>query len=293
MITYYQFNSVYPSLTCFSRSEKDNGSLIKGGTYLGTGAIAGKATLDSAVPRLLGARLERHSTSKEGAKKILESGGYLNASKSNKGSMRLLETPPSWMSAEMAAERLQGSKNYNYITGYHPDAKIGIPDLPTQALPNVPVRNVIYRKFQGLTYRAQSAIDYDKQKTLEARKAVVAKNTFPAMVERTGKTLFIPVTDKEVATKFVPDIDDPIAIRTKKPVKVYGNRVSATLAHLRKNGLKQIAANPGRVGAGAVILGAGGAIAVPLINRGYAEVKAFKRKGKLVKAHRRILTSSQ
>lgn len=289
MISYIQLYCLYPTIASFAEREKDNGSLTKGGLYLGTGAIAGKATLDSSLPRLLGARLERHSTSKEQARKILKSGGYLDARKSNQGSMRLLETPNPLLKAEVAEERLKQSKGYNYITGYHPEAKTSFLGLIETPLPDDPLRNVLHRKMQGLSYRAQSAIDYDQQKTFEARRDKVAKNILPAMVEGTGKTLFVPVTDQEVATDFKPDIDDPIALRTKKPVKVYGNRASATLAHLKKNGLKQIAANPGRVGAGVAILGAGGAIAVPLISKGYAEVKAFKRKGKLVKAHRRKL----
>lgn len=284
MINRYQFDTVYPLLAKFAQDQSDrSGNLTKGAVYLGGSGVVAKNTFDSGLTRLLGARLERHSTSKKAAKKILDEGGYLDTNKGVRKSLRFLEENSA------AAEKLKQSQGYNFISGYHPNQRIKFLGLDIGSLENNPLRNVLTRRDHAIAYKAQSEIDFDRFKTRPERAKAANKNILGVLLGTKGKTLYAPVTDKEVLLDFKPDVDDPLALMTKKPVKVYGNKFTALLGHLKKNRLSQIKANPGRVATGAAIVGVGGAVATKLAQKGFAEIKAHKRNGKLIKAHKRKL----
>lgn len=304
MITTDQYQYIYPNLAGFAQASKDSPtedpSLVKSGVYLGGSAYAGKVGVDSGLTRLLGARLERHATSKDAAKKIISGGGYLDANKGVRKSMALLEDVPPELKEmygeniqEFYSDKLKKSQGKNFISGHHPNKKtLKLIDGTELPISKSPLRDVLYRRAQGLMYRAQAEVDFRKYKTRAERARETAKNYRGAVIGTKGKTLFAPVTDSEVLNKFQPDADDPFALMTSSRVKVYGNRYKALLGHLKKNKLSQIAANPGRVAVGATILGGAGAIAYKLGKKGYAEIKAYKRNGKLVKGHKRKLVPS-
>ena len=304
-LSYTQYRAKYPVLSSFSDAspslkrtglpsrlprEKDP-SLIKASGYLGGSAYAGKVAADSGLTRLLGARLERHSTSKEAAKQIIGGGGYLDASRGVRKSMALLEDPPDDpFLKNLYADRLNKSQGKNFISGVHPDKKtVQLVNGQTMPFPRSPLRDVLFRRLQALTYRSQSEVDFRKYASLTGRQEQTVKNLPGAMIGTKGKTLFVPVTDSEVLNKFQPDVDDPFALMTSDKVKVYSNRYKALLGHLKKNKLSQVAANPGRLAVGAAVLGGAGTLAYKLGQKGYAEVKAYKRNGKLVKGHKRKL----
>lgn len=70
----------------FKKEDKKN--VGKGLAYLGGAGIAGQQAVRSGVPRLLGVRLESHSTSRKNAKEILKS-GYLDPNKGGLASAKL------------------------------------------------------------------------------------------------------------------------------------------------------------------------------------------------------------
>ena len=236
------------------------------GSGIGQAAAGGyllKTGLDSGLPRTLGVRLERHSTSKKNAKKILKGGGYLDAGADtkNRKSTKLLDLSDD----PQARALLKDSIGYNFVTGYHPQGKV---------LSNSPIKNVLARRVTSLGYRAQSEIDFDKLKNTAHAQSLALKNTPLAMIGKKGKTLFVPLSDREVKQNFLPDVDDPLAIRTQKKVKVYGNRYSATAGQLKKAGLiGSLKDNKGRVLSGAAILGTGGYLGTNLIGRGVKNIR--------------------
>lgn len=65
--------------------KKEKKSKVKGIAYLGGAGIVGQQTVRSGIPRLLGVRLESHSTSKKAAKEIIKGGGFLDPSRGGEG----------------------------------------------------------------------------------------------------------------------------------------------------------------------------------------------------------------
>lgn len=131
-----------------------------------------------------------------------------------------------------------------------------------------------------------------------------------------GSTLYVPGTDEYFnnTNRFRFDPDDPFgpppflgqgnALKSKESVKVYGNRFSATKdlikqegdGNLIKGAKKLIAANKGRAGAGAAILGVGslatlglGKLALDALKPRpeFVNVKSSIREGKVVKSYKR------
>ena len=147
----------------FAKSNKKNKepkrNLIKGAAYLGGSGYVGQQAIRSGIPRLLGVRLESHSTSRKNAKEILKNGGWLDPNKSGTGAIQTLNVSEGKKGVTNAAEA--GKKVY--ITGVHSDANSRkIPGLGTvDPKKENPLIQVLQRKEQRAGYRGQADIDWD------------------------------------------------------------------------------------------------------------------------------------
>lgn len=310
--------------------EKKKRDLVKGIYYLGASGYAGQQTIRSSIPRLLGVRLESHSTSNKTAKEILKNGGILDPSKSGSGAIRSLD---SFEGANGVTQTSQ-AKNKVYITGIHKDANkksLGFIELDPKK--EDPLTQVLNRKDQRVGYRAQSTIDWDdinkdqpkitrlvkeiedlkdinpdlkyqKEKELvklrsdtimRTQKARI-KGAFKALLlPTTGRSLYIGGSDEYFNKNFKPDFDDVRAMYSNNEIKVYGNRASATLEALKREGsgnrlkgvTKLIKANPKRFLAGLAMLGIGSGVtaasakvAYDKLNINNGKVKSHTRKNK-------------
>lgn len=280
--------------------EEKKKNTAKGLYFLGATGYTGQQTIRSGIPRLLGVRLESHSTSNKNAKEILKNGGILDPSKSGSGAIRALEANE----GSTAGFKPSDAKGKVYITGIHKNANSrtlnGIKadpkneDLLTQ---------VLNRKDQRMGYRGQSSINWnevnkDKDKIaqlikdfdnstdlndkLAKSKEIVnlktetsartikarGKAALKALLPTTGRSLYLGGSDEYFNKNFKPDFDDVRAMYSENKIKVHGNRATATLEALKKEGggsrlkgiAKLIKANPKRALAGLAILGIGGGL---------------------------------
>lgn len=293
-----------------NKKQKNYGNAI---ASLGLAGYVGQQTVRSGVPRLLGVRLESHSTSNKNAKDILRGGGWLDPDLSGTKSISPLKNRVDQGLDDMASR----AANKVYITGLHKDAPVNNMN---------PIARLLHRQNQRKLYRAQGEIDWDKlskdaennplvkearqkwedsltnekfypvdRKILKteyvgirggvqskARKLQTLKNIF---IPGKGRSLYIGGTDDFFNSNFKPDFDDLTAMYSDKKVKVFGNRASATIDALKKGGLKNILSNPKRNLAGAAILLGGGLLTKKLVDEGIKElsdgrVEAHRRKGK-------------
>ena len=146
--------------------EKDKKKNIgKGIAYVGATGLAGQQTIRSSVPRLLGVRLESHSTNNKTAKEILKNGGWIDPNKSGSGAIRALES----IQGINGVTDINQAKGKAYITGIHKN--VGSRQMPHPLNPMLsvtidpskesPLQQVLAKKEQRLGYRAQSLIDWD------------------------------------------------------------------------------------------------------------------------------------
>lgn len=106
------------------------------------------------------------------------------------------------------------------------------------------------------------------------------KQTVKNSLLPTGKSLYIGGSDEYFNKNFLPDFDDPKAMYSTKKIKVSGNRLSATLHTLKREGggnrlkgaTNLIKANKGRVAAGLAIAGLGGLAATKLVASGIKNI---------------------
>lgn len=276
---------------------------IKGVGSIGAGAYVGQQTVRSGVPRLLGVRLESHSTSRKNAKDILKNGGWLDPNLSGTKSTSILND----LNEIGLGTDSKWANNKVYITGIHKDAK---------NLGN-PLSNVLFRMDQRRGYRAQGEIDWNKldrdaendptvkraRDIWEKSKSEYSEKNYKQTklgvkqvkrIQETAKNLIIPGkgrslyvggTDEFFNSNFKPDVDDLRAMYSDKKVRVFGNRASATINALKKGGLKGVISNPKRNLAGAAMLIGGGLLTKKLVDNGIKElsdgkVEAHRRKGK-------------
>jgi hypothetical protein len=257
------------SLAMFQEAQRKK---LRGAAEAGGGLIVANAALKSGLPRIAGVRLERHSTSKGNARKIMQSGGWLDPSYGGTGAAQSVNNPGF----------IKNSKGYVHVTGYHPDNQL--------INSNNALRNVALRKVQGVMYRGVSGANLSLADDSPFKiLGTVAKNNILGK----SKTFYIPGSDEYFKSRFIPDVDD-LALKSQDKIKVYGNRYSATLGQIKKEGLlKSMGANKGRVLAGAALLGGGGTLSYNLAKSGLnslgvTKVKAYKDKnGKIVKSHTR------
>lgn len=268
-------------------------NLIKGAAYLGGAGVVGQQTIRSGIPRLLGVRLESHSTSRKNAKEILKNGGWLDPNHGGTGASKAINN----------ADYISGSKNNVHITGKHIShtKKIGGGEIKGTGgkkirakatyknLGNNLGRDIFTRKFQKTMYRNLAG---GASEGSLLKKTV---NIAAAAIGAKGKTLYVGGSDDYFNKNFTPDVDD-LALKSTNKVKVQGSRAGATLEALKREGggsrLRGIArlvkANPSRALAGAGILAGGGLLTAKLGQAAYrnitapsdGKVKGFSRKNK-------------
>ncbi len=264
-----------------NKGKKD--AVVAGALSLGVA----ERSIRSGLPRLLGVRLESHSTSNKAADEILnKSDGMLDPKRAGTGSSQALDllnngkVPP------------QGQKVY--ITGIHKDAKLVRESLGRMRDPKSldGFEKAAIRQQQRVAYRAQGNLDWDAIYNYKKPKAKlyadvikesIAQNFNPAR----GRSLYIGGSDKFFNKNFKTNPLDGWTMESETPVKVYGNRFAASKAAIGREGLLNLMkANKGRVAAGAAILGLGGATSALLAKsaiesiRSDGMVKGFKRKSK-------------
>lgn len=208
-----------------------------GGLYLG------QQTIRSGLPRALGVRLESHSTSKKRAREILKNGGFLEPSRGGTGA------------SKMADNWVENSKGRVYITGKNSKgvpSQVGLPKF---------LDNPFFDRFQASVqrkaYRANAGTEN-----------LNLGNFLGGATGTRGRTLYLGGSDKYFNSNFQPAPDD-YALITNQKVKVFGNRASATVDAIKREGLVNlIKDNPKRVLSGLGILGVGG----------YSTYKLLKRK---------------
>lgn len=207
---------------------------------LGATAFLGQQTLKSGLPRLLGVRLESHSTSRKNAKEIFKKGGYLDPNYGGTGASKAVN----------AGDYLENSKNYVHITGRHVNENYAKRDT---------LKDLIHRKRQRALYRGVTG---ENIATKDVGK--MASNMLKGLTGIKGKTLYVGGSDDYFNKNFIPDPDD-IALKSSKKLRVHGNRATATLEALKREGngnrlkgiVKLVKANPKRALAGAAILSVG------------------------------------
>jgi len=329
---YFISNIQNNKIANFKTKEKKKNNRVAITSGIGA-AYLGQKTIRSGIPRLLGVRLESHSTSKKTAKEILKNGGILDPNKSGSGAIRALESNAAGVGTD-----INKAKNKVYITGIHKNAiarempsPMGFGTVTVDAKKENPLQQVINRADQRRGYRGQSTIDWDFVNKDSKRFQELDKQTFQTpfgkslpnqqladeytnilkgnqerlagerskavlkgQLPTTGRSLYIGGSDEFFNKNFKPDFDDPRAMYSEEKVKVYGNRLKATAAAIKKEGLlKLMKGNPKRVLAGAAITGLGGLGTGILAKRaidnsiGEIKVKDFFRRGKKVKGYSR------
>lgn len=275
-MTIVNFNFIgYYNKAEFKKEDKKN--VAKGIAYLGGAGLVGQQAVRSGVPRLLGVRLESHSTSRKNAKEILKS-GYLDPNKGGSGASKAINN----------ADYISGSKNNVHITGKHSNhtKKIGGGEVKGiggkkiranatyKNLGNNLGRDILTRKFQKTMYRNLS----------DGGKGGLG-GVAASLVGAKGKTLYTGGSDNHFNKNFTPDVDD-LALKSTNKVRVHGSRAGATLEALKREGggsrLKGIAklvkANPSRALAGASILAGGGLVAAKLGQSAYKNLTGNQNK---------------
>ncbi len=242
------------------------------------GLFLAEKGVTSGIRRILGIRIENHTTSKENAKNIIKNGCVLDPVFGGKGASQIIGSFE------------ENSSNFVHITGFHKDFKKSLqkPDMDLlkeiikekmgdknystakkiyHTISDTPLLNFVragYRKIQKMMYTATSTIKINKSQNdnLETFSNIVKDNfsskkqtlgtIFNIITGRKVKTFYIGGTDDFFNKNFVPDIDD-FALKTTKKLKVSRTKITATLEALKKEGLSGIKQNPTRVIAGLVI----------------------------------------
>jgi len=266
-------------------NEKRN--IKEGVVFLGGASLVGQQTIRSGVPRLLGVRLESHSTNKKNATKILQGGGWLDPNRGGTGASKAINEK----------DFIEASKNQVHITGKHKNHKIVkeisiYKDLEGKVINKVNkyedigeniVRDIARRKFQRGLYRGIAGENINPEKVTQAIPSITK-----GLLGIKGKTLYIGGSDDYFNNNFTPDFDD-LGLKSSNKIKVHGNRASATLEAIKREGGvgKLIKANPKRVLAGTAILGVGGTATAVLGKKAYknlipsdGRVSSYSKKNK-------------
>jgi hypothetical protein len=278
-----------------TKKKESKRNIVKGVGYLGGAGYLGQQTIRSGVPRLLGVRLESHSTSRKNAKEILKNDGWLDPNRGGTGASKAINN----------GDYISASKNNVHITGKHKNHKLEVEKVirknsageilsstPTyRTETNTPIRDVVYKKVQRSMYRGLSEGLPTKNNKLSTKITKLGYSLLAGSLGIKGRSLYIGGSDEYFNKNFVPDSDD-VALKSTNRIKVHSNRASATLEALKREGggskLKGIAklvkANPSRALAGAGILAGGGLVTAKLGQAAYnnltGKVKGHTRKNK-------------
>lgn len=269
-------------------NNKSNKTSVVGGTAtLGLGGYAGYKAITSGARRMLGVRIEEHTTSKRNAQNIIKDGKILDPKYGGKGS------------AQFAKHYKKNSENFVHITGYHDNHRKYLKELvemlddflnergiknfsqKVKKLSNTPALDcvrVILRKMQRLMYRTTSALNAKGNlngktsiiKTISSKENIITAIT-AALTGKGTKTFYIGGSDSYFNANFIPDEDD-IALKSSKPIKVSKTKIGATIEALKREGLKGIKQNKTRVFGGVAILATLGTISYKLIKTGLAKL---------------------
>lgn len=207
-------------------NENINYSKIVLGGYIGYKGII------SGLSRMLGVRIEEHTTNALSAKKIIQSNCVLDPKFGGTGCAKGIKS------------FVKKSDEFVHITGVHKDFAntYKFANMVGDA-PKNEILQAINRKQQRLTYKISSIPEECK--------------SIPSKIKAflTSKTFYIGGSDEYFNKNFVPDVDD-LALKTKDKIKVSKTKIGAIISALKKQGLSGIKNNPKRA-----IIGAGIAIA--------------------------------
>lgn len=219
---------------------------LKSGLNILAGLYFLEKGITSGLTRLLGVRLEEHTTSGKNAKKIIENGCILNPEFGGTGC------------SKNAKQFGQNSKNYVHITGVHEDYKkvykfsSVVGDLPQKEF--MQAEKKLEQKF---VYKMASIPD-DCKGILSKIKAFF-----------NSKTFYIGGTDEYFNKNFIPDTDE-IALKTTECLKVSKTKIGATIRALKEQGLSGIKQNPNRIVTGILFTVGCFALAYKFIKNGFA-----------------------
>jgi len=222
---------------------------VSGAAQTAAGAYLGYCGVKHGLPRALGIRIEYHTTSRENADLIKKTSNMLDPKFGGTG----------WAKKINYERYIENSKNFVHITGMHKNSSL-IPN----SVPNyiIAIVRPFRRKIQTLMYKLTGNISAAERREIlknnsrkENIKLIVKRAAGLLFFDRT-KTFCIPGIDSYFNKKFIPDTDD-LALKSSKPLKVFGNRFSAMLQGLKQFGLKGIKENKCRALAGAGIVSAG------------------------------------
>ena len=228
-----------------SKRENDKKEKARAALKLTSAGLVGQQTIRSGVPRALGVRLESHSTGRKKARNILKNGGMLDPRKGGAGA------------AKISSDYIDRSKNFVHLTGFHKDGLKEMLGYDVELPKSMRWVSIPSRSLQRKMYRVYGSPG--KINPSEFLKGALGIR---------GRTLYRGGTDKYFNTEFIPDAHD-LALKSRKPIKVYGNRMSATVAAVKKEGLKNLVrSNKARVATGGAILTLGGYAAQRLAREG-------------------------
>ncbi|GAA6622921.1 hypothetical protein [Scytonema sp. NUACC26] len=126
------------------KKDRQIGRKIRGAALIGGSGALGVQSVRSGLPRLLGARLEQHGTSKKAAANIIKE-GYLDPKYGgSEGGVTA--------SMKLPKEFLERSKGYTFISGKNPNHPFWSDRNPLSSL-----GDVVTRKIQVLGYRGSKA----------------------------------------------------------------------------------------------------------------------------------------
>jgi len=240
------------------KAQNNFNPIIASGELTGAGYL-GYKSITSGLRRVLGLRIEEHTTSAKNARAIIKSGKVLDPQFGGNCASKFLD------------QFKNNSKNYVHITGFHLYHKKEYKRL-VKYTPLLHFARVFWRKVQRGMYRTMSIFNNFNLNDLISGKSLTKESTptretllkikriWDILFSRKAKTFFIPGTDNYFNTRFEPDMDD-IALKTTEKVKVCTTKLGAMLHGLKEFGLSGMKTNKSRVAAGVVLatsLGYGG-----------------------------------
>lgn len=196
---------------------------LKSGLNILTGLYFLEKGITSGLTRILGVRLEEHTTSGKNAKKIIENGCILNPEFGGTGC------------SKNTKQFTQKSKNYVHITGVHKDYKKVY--IHSSFVGNLPEKELMQAE-----KKLEQKFVYKKASIPDDCKGILSK--IKAFFD--SKTFYIGGTDEYFNKNFIPDTDE-IALKTSESLKVSKTKIGATIRALKEQGLSGIKQNPNRV----------------------------------------------
>ncbi len=229
---------------------------------LGGGYIAYQG-INHGLPRALGIRIEYHTTTKDNARKIKESGGYLDP-KFGGG-----ET--GWSKRVNSRHFLDNSKDYVHITGTNKNSKI--PKKVPKQLSGL--YRTVSRQINCALYKTVGNTEVEEFKSCKEFNPKYVLMLLKGNLTPFNNTerLCVGGIDSYFDDNFIPDTDSCAALKTKQKVKVSTSRPGAMIDGLKKFGLKGMKENKARVALGGALCGGGIYLGKKLIDKGRLNIK--------------------